>query len=102
MALTLSQVKQATGSNLPLLGADPTSPTSRTIQGVPLYTSEFVAANTVWAISGDRTYTVVRDDATLEADRSVYWSSDHVGLKTTMRVAPAFAHAASVVRITLT
>src|SRR5690606_2959055 len=38
-ALTLAQLKDATGSNRPLLGVDPSQPTRRTIFGVPLYVS---------------------------------------------------------------
>ncbi len=38
-ALALSTLKQATGSNVPLLGADPTVATRRTILGAPLFTA---------------------------------------------------------------
>lgn len=99
-ALALAKVKQATGSNAPLLGADPTTPTSRVVQGVPLYVSQYVAANTLWGIDGSRTWLVVRDDATVEADRSVFFTSDRVAIKATMRCAPGFAHAAAVVKVT--
>ena len=52
-ALALATIKQATGSNQPVLGLDATSPTSRSVLGVPLYVSSYVAANTLWS-SGRR------------------------------------------------
>jgi hypothetical protein len=51
-SLALATIKQATGSNQPVLGTDATSATNRQILGVPLFVSEFVAANTLWAIDG--------------------------------------------------
>ena len=36
VALLLATIKQATGSNQPVLGLDATSPTSRSVLGVPL------------------------------------------------------------------
>jgi HK97 family phage major capsid protein len=101
VSLALAQVKQATGSNMPLLASDVTAPGAQTVFGVPLLTSEFCAANTVWGVDSSRLYTIVRADSTTEADRSVYFTSDRVALKTTMRVALAVANAASVVKITL-
>lgn len=100
-ALALATVKQATGSNQPVLGLDATSATSRSILGVPLFVSQYVAANTLWAIDKSRTWLVVRDDATVEADRSVFFTSDRVAVKATMRAGFAFTHPASVVKVTL-
>ncbi len=44
---------------------------------------------------------VVRHDATIESDRSAFFTSDRVGVKTTMRVGFGFVHPASVVKISL-
>ena len=57
-----------------MLGTDATSATSRQILGVPLY----VPANTLYALDASRVWLVVRDDATVEADRSVFFASDRV------------------------
>ena len=99
-ALALATIKTGTGSNQPLLGADPTSATGRVILGVPLLVSQYVAANTLWAIDGTRTWLVVRDNATVEADRSVYFTSDRVAVKATMRAGFGFVHPQSVVKVT--
>ena len=99
-ALALATIKQSSGSNQPVLGMDVSNPTGRQILGVPLYVSQYVAANTLWAIDGTRSWLVVRDDATVEADRSVYFTSDRVAVKATMRAGFGFVHAQSVVKVT--
>ncbi len=100
-ALALAKVKQSTGSNQPVLGMDATSATSRQILGVPLYVSPYVAANTLWAVDASRLWLVVRDDATVEADRSVFFTSDRVAVKATMRAGFGFVHPQSVVKVTI-
>jgi len=99
-ALTLAQLKDATGSNRPLLGVDPSQPTRRTIFGVPLYVSPDVTAGTVWGYDRSKVWVVMRDDAKIEVDRSVFFTSDRVAIKATMRVGFAFPHPATVVEIT--
>jgi HK97 family phage major capsid protein len=101
VALLLAKLKVASGNLQPLLGPDVTSPTSRTVQGVPLYVSEFVAANTLWALDGSRTWTVIRSDASIESDRSVLFTSDRVALRGILRAGIGFSHPASVVKVTL-
>lgn len=99
-ALALATIKEATGSNKPVLGSDPAQPTGRNILGVPLFVSPFVAANTLWAVDRSRLYFVVRENATVEADKSVYFTSDRVAVKAVMRAGFGFVHAASVVKVT--
>ena len=50
LALSTLKAFATVGSNKPLLGTDLTQPVSRTISGVPLYSSPAVAADVVWAI----------------------------------------------------
>jgi len=38
-------------------------------------------ANTNWALDGSRVFVVVRDNATVEADRSVFFASDRWPLR---------------------
>lgn len=99
-ALALATLKAApTGSNQPLLTSDVTQAGGRTIFGVPLLVSQFVAANVVYAIDKSRVFLVVRDDTTIESDRSVFFTSDRVAIKGTMRVGFGFGHAASITRV---
>jgi len=101
VALALAKIRTASGSNEPVLGKDATSATGRMILGVPLFVSEFVAANTLWAVDASRVWLVVRDDASIEADRSVFFTSDRVAVKATMRAAFGFVHPQSVVKVTI-
>lgn len=100
-ALELLELKDQSGSNRPLLGNDPANPTQRVIFGVPLLVSQYVAADTVWGVPRDRCFVVVREDTRIDVSTDVYFTSDRIGIKATMRVGFAFAHPAAVVKITL-
>lgn len=97
--LTLSKVKKQTGSNEPLLGYDASQPTRRQVLGVPLLPSPAVAEGTVWAIPAAKVFVVIREDVTLDVDRSAYFSSDRVAIRATMRIGFGFPHPAAVVRL---
>ena len=99
-ALALSTLKEATGSTKPLLTSDVTTPTSRTVYGRPLLVSSAINAKTAWAIPQDRVFLVVRSDARVEIDKSVFFTSDRVAVKATMRVGFGFAHPQAIVKIT--
>ncbi|NSC22957.1 phage major capsid protein [Streptomyces albus subsp. chlorinus] len=101
-ALTLAQLKQTKDSNVPLLGSDPTTPTRRTVLGIPLYVSNAVTAGTVWGIPRDRVMVVMRRDVTLDASKHARFSHDQVAIKATMRAAHAFPHPAAIQRVSLT
>lgn len=101
-ALALGTLKEATSSNRPLLTPDPTTPTRRVIQGVPLLTSPHVTAGTVWALPKERVIVVRRQDVSLETSTDAYFSSDRVAIRAVMRVGFAFPHEAAIVRIQLT
>ena len=99
-ALTLSKLKEQSGSNKPLLGSDATAAGQRRILGVELVTSPAITAGTIWAYDRSRVWTVLRDDVTLDVDKSRYFESDRVGIRATMRIGFAFGHPASIIKIT--
>ncbi len=99
-ALTLSKLKDQSGSNRPLLGMDATAAGQRRILGVQVHSSPAVTVGTIWAYDRERVWTVLRSDVTLDVDRSRYFESDRVGIRATMRVGFAFGHPQSVVKIT--
>ncbi|MED5802947.1 phage major capsid protein [Gordonia sp. Z-3] len=103
-AKTLAKVKEQTGSNKPLLGADPTSPGQRQILGVPLLTSPYVPTtdNVVWGISKMYGYMVIREKAEVEADNSVFFTSDRVAVRAKVRVGFGFPAPLTMVKITTT
>ena len=98
-ALALSTLKEISGSTRPLLTADVTTPTQRTIYGRPLLVGPTIGVKTAWAIPSDRTFLVIRSDARIEVDKSVYFTSDRVAVKATMRIGFGFAHSAGIVKI---
>lgn len=101
-ALLLAKLKDETGSNRPLLGSDPVNQTRRTIFGVALLVSPAVSAGTVWGLDRKFCVTVMRDDVRLEVSDQAYFSSDRVGVKSTMRLSWCWPHPASVVKVSLT
>jgi HK97 family phage major capsid protein len=100
-AMVLSKLKEQSGSNKPLLGADPTAPGKRQILGVPLLTSPYVDTtdNVVWAIAKQYAYFVVRESAEVLTDASVFFTSDRVAVRGIVRLGFAFPHPPSIVRI---
>lgn len=91
-ALALAKLKIATGSNQTLLGG-------RVIGDVPLLRSAAVPQGTVWALPQKWMTVVIREDATIEFDKSVYFTSDRVAVKAIMRVGFGFPKRASLVKI---
>jgi Phage capsid family len=63
--LALSELKVATDWNLPLLGPDATSPTRRSVLGVPVYWSPAVDTSTVWLVAQAKSFVVVRQPTSL-------------------------------------
>lgn len=101
-AVLLAQVKDGTGSNRPLLIPDPSVPTRRVIEGLPLYVSPAVTVGTVWGIPEDRALLVIRDEADFSIDYSAYFSSDRAGIRAICRTGFLFPHPAAVQKIQLT
>lgn len=97
--LTLAKIKTGAGLNTPLLGTDPSAPTKRLIQGVPLVSSSAVAVGDIWAIPRDRVHIVLRQDVTLDVDHSVFFTTDRVAVRATLRVGFGFVHEAAIVRL---
>lgn len=103
-AMALSKLKTGSALNTPLLQADPSQPGKRQILGVPLLTSPYVATalNVVWAIPKAATYFVVRQNAEVEADRSVFFTSDRVAVRAIVRAGFAFPNPPAIVKISTT
>jgi HK97 family phage major capsid protein len=99
--LAVSTLKVAATYNQPLLGVDPSSPTKRSVFGVPLYSSPAVDDDVVWAIPSAKTFVVMRLPASVVTDSSAFFSSDRTAVRCTTRISFAFPHEAAVVRIDL-
>ena len=97
--LTVSTLKVADANNQPLLGTDPSVPTRRSVLGVPLYSSPAVDPNVIWAIPRAKSFVVIRQDATVVADASAFFSSDRTGVRCVARADFAWPHEQAIVRI---
>lgn len=98
---TLAKVKESTGSNKPVLVAQsgPTLAATRSLNGLPVEVSSGVPQGTAYVIDGTRTAAVVRQDGTVEADRSVGFRNDITVVRVVGRFGFAFLYASAVSRI---
>lgn len=94
-ALTLANLKAATGSNQSLL------PDPRVVAGRPVLVSKDVAAGTIWGIAAARVFTVVRQDVEVAVSEHAYFSSDRLAVRATMRVGFAFPQPEALVKLTI-
>jgi HK97 family phage major capsid protein len=97
--LTLSKIKSGSALNTPLLGVDATSPTKRSILGVPITWSPAVPAADIWAVPRSKAFVVIRTGTTLVTDSSAYFSSDRTAIRCTSRIGFAWPHPAALVKI---
>jgi HK97 family phage major capsid protein len=101
-ATRLSSLKRGTDSNEPLLSnRDVTTPGARQLFGAPLITSPYAADNDVWGLDSAYSLLVIRQDAEIVADTSPFFTSDRVAVRATLRAGFAFAHPASIQKVTL-
>lgn len=97
--LTLTTSKVASGWEQPLMGPDPTSPTNRSAQGVPLHWSPAVPQGTIWGLPKAKCFAVLRLPVTLESDRSAYFGSDRIAIRCKTRFGFAFPHPAAIIKL---
>ena len=97
--LAMSTLKVQADNIQPLLGTDPSSPTRRSVLGVPVYPSPAVGTNVVWGLPMAKCFVVIRRGASIVADSSAYFSSDRVDIRCTLRVGFAWPHEAAVIQI---
>jgi len=99
MLLTLATLKVATDWNQPLLGIDPSSPTKRSAQGVPVYWSAAVPEGRIWGIPKAKVFAVLRLPVSVVTDSSAYFSSDRLGVRCVTRFGFAFPHEQAIIKI---
>jgi HK97 family phage major capsid protein len=97
--LQLSELKIGTDWNLPLLGPDATSPTRRSILGVPAYWSAAVEEDAIWLVAQSKAFVVMRNDTDVRTDTSAFFSSDRTAIRATMRVSFGWPHQQAVVKV---
>ena len=86
-------------SNEPLLGRDATQPTGRSILGYPLWSSPAVTEGIVWLVPREKCFVVVRNDPSVIADSSAFFSSDRTAIRCVLWCGFAFPHEEAVVAV---
>lgn len=100
-AARIANIKRAKDSNEPLLGGSVAEPTARSLFGTPLIVAAACPAGIMWGIDQRTAWCAIWDDATVEADHSVLFTSDRTAIRAKLRVGFAFAHPASIAKVTL-
>lgn len=67
---------------------------------MPLLRSAAVPVGTIWGLPRKWVTVVIREDATIEFDKSVFFTSDRIAVKAIMRVGFGFAKLSALVKIT--
>lgn len=98
--LKIATLKELSGSNKTLLGSDPTAPADYTVAGVPIIATPAVTtADLVWAIPRSRVVVAMRQNVTVETDKSMAFSSDRTALRCVIRISWGFLEAAAICKI---
>ena len=97
--VALRKIRTASGSNQSLLQVGPDG--GLTLEGGTVHVSSDLAAGTAWGIPRDRVLLGLREDASVVADSSAYFSSDRVGIRATLRATFLFNHPAALIKLTV-
>ncbi len=101
--LKIATLKELSGSNKTLLGSDPTKPADYTVAGVPIVaTPAITTPDLVWAVPRSRVVVAMRQDVTVETDRSMAFSSDRTALRCVIRISWGFLEPAAITKIATT
>ncbi|WP_271403494.1 phage major capsid protein [Kocuria palustris] len=95
-ALTLANLKVSVGSNESLMQGQ------RVVNGVPIIIAPDLTAGTIYGVDASRIYSVIRDEVRVDVDESVYFTSDRIAVRTTMRMGFGVAGSASIIKMTAT
>lgn len=97
----LSKIKEATGSNKPVLVAQagPTAAATRSLNGLPVEVSAGCPQGTAYVVDGSRVVAVVRTDGAVEADKSVGFRNDLTVLRAIGRFGFAVLYPSAACRI---
>lgn len=98
-AAALAKLTTGSGSNLPLFGVGAANGIERAILGVPLLVSPSVVAGTAWGIPKASVFSVLRNDVTLDIDKSAYFSKDQTAIRAILRVAFGFVQPEAIIKI---
>lgn len=96
----ISKLKQAAGSNVPLVNPDVTVASGRTLNGRPLYSTPALENDVIYGIAAADVFTVFRNDIELATSSGGdTFAADSTDIRGVMRVTGAYPREASIIRI---
>jgi len=98
-AAYLAKLKSGSASNETLLQADPTTPTVRMANGLPLVVFRDLPDGIGYVIDGSRTRLVIRDNAKVDVSTDRYFDTGHVAVRATARVGFGLVDPRCVVKV---
>ncbi|WP_165956237.1 phage major capsid protein [Streptomyces hainanensis] len=99
-ARAIAKIKEASGSNRPLVTPDVSAPSGRLLLGLPLYTTTAIPDGTVWGISKADVFVVMRQDVEVATSSGgSTFAADSTDIRGVMRVAPGFPRLDSIVKL---
>lgn len=103
-AQRIAVLKEGSTSARNLLASVPEGDNSgivASIDGIALRTSTAVTEGTIWAIPNDRVILGIREDVNIQVFDQVFFSSDRIAIRATMRAAFGFLDEGSIVKVTV-
>lgn len=99
----LSKIKTQSGSNAPVLSpqAGPTQQTTRSLFGIPVYTSRHIGNAAAWVVDISRLAVVVRNDARVDVDKSARFTADGTAVRATLRLDFAAPYPQTIAKVSL-
>lgn len=94
--LKVVKLKTADGSNQGLVSD------ANTVAGVPVISTEFATEGEPWMVDSSAILTVLREDTAIAVSNDVYFSSDRIALRGTVRVGFGVTRPSALVKILLT
>lgn len=98
--VSIRKLKTSTGSNQALVTPDAGG--GLMLEGLPVVVSPDLAPGTAYGVDSSRIVFGIREDASVVSDSSVFFTSDRVAVRATMRLTWAFPHEESIVKIAVT
>lgn len=103
-AQRIAVLKEGSTSARNLLASVPEGDNSgivASIDGIALRTSTAVTEGTIWAIPNDRVILGIREDVNIQVSDQVFFSSDRIAIRATMRAAFGYLDQGSIIKVTV-
>lgn len=98
----LRKIKVTAGSVQTLISPDQQSANVTTVLGVPIYATPHCPAGTIYGVPRNRVHLVIREAAEVLTDSSLFFLSDRIAIKASVRIGWVVTDPKAVARIKIT